>query len=67
MNLVTFSLKTVIPAEPVPVVAFGGSFENASAGFGGSFAPDIKLTVRKDFPETFIWEKLEVNSSQTSG
>lgn len=57
-------------ASAGPALAGGFAFAAPQAAFGGaggSFAPEVKLTVRKDFPETFIWENLGLNSNETSG
>lgn len=47
-------------AAPAPPSAAGG-------GFGGSFAPEIELTIRKEFPETFVWENFDLETNETSG
>lgn len=42
----------------------------ALGALGGSSAtstPAIKLTVRKEFPETFIWQNYDLDSNETSG
>lgn len=42
----------------------------APGALGGSSAtstPTIKLTVRKEFPETFIWQNYDLDSNETSG
>ncbi|KAG5667284.1 hypothetical protein PVAND_015270 [Polypedilum vanderplanki] len=53
------------PGIPMPVSAFGGSIGGSGGGSGMTSAAK-PIEIRKEFPETFIWDTLEFDNSSIS-